>query len=90
MSPHNLWNRFQQHLSEISSLGLTLDISRMRFEDDFLDRMAPPVQQAFEAMEALERRAIANQDEKRMLGHYWLVRPTLLPSRKLPQKSITP
>ena len=43
MSPQNLWKRFQQHLSRISSLGLTLDISRMRFEDDFLDRMAAPV-----------------------------------------------
>ena len=55
----------------------------MRFEDDFLDRMAAPLQQAFEAMEALERGAIANQDEKRMVGHYWLRAPDLAPSPEI-------
>jgi hypothetical protein len=38
---------------------LALDVSRMRFEDGFLDRMAAPMQQAFEAMDALERGGIA-------------------------------
>jgi hypothetical protein len=28
--------------------GLTLDVSRMRFDDGFLDRMAQPMQRAFE------------------------------------------
>src|SRR5947208_10821786 len=52
----------------------------MRFEDGFLDRMAQPMQRAFEAMDALERGAIANPDEKRMVGHYWLRAPDLAPS----------
>src|SRR5271157_1617562 len=76
----NLWQRFQQHLCQIPALGLTLDVSRMRFEDGFLDRMAAPMQRAFEAMDALERGAIANPDEKRMVGHYWLRAPDLAPS----------
>jgi glucose-6-phosphate isomerase len=42
--------------------------------------MAAPVQRAFEAMYALERGAIANPDEKRMVGHYWLRAPDLAPS----------
>ena len=83
MSPQNLWKRFQQHLSRISSLGLTLDISRMRFEDDFLDRMAAPMQQGFEAMNALERGAIANPDERRMVGHCWLRAPDLASSPEI-------
>src|SRR5262249_32256239 len=63
--------------------GLTLDISRMRFEDGFLDRMAAPLQRAFEAMDALERGAIANPDENRRVGHYWLRAPGLAPSPEI-------
>src|ERR1700722_16623539 len=80
MSTANLWQRFQQHLCQVPALGLTLDVSRMRFEDGFLDRMAAPMQRAFEAMNALEGGAIANPDEKRMVGHYWLRAPDLAPS----------
>jgi glucose-6-phosphate isomerase len=75
-----LWKRFQQHVCQVPALGLTLDVSRMRFEDGFLDRMAAPMQRAFETMDALERGAIANPDEKRMVGHYWLRAPDLAPS----------
>jgi len=80
MSTPILWKRFQQYLCQVPALGLTLDVSRMRFEDDFPDRMAAPMQRAFEAMDALERGAIANPDEKRMVGHYWLRAPDLAPS----------
>jgi glucose-6-phosphate isomerase len=52
----------------------------MRFEDDFLERMAVPLRNAMEAMDAVERGAIANPDEKRMVGHYWLRAPDLAPT----------
>jgi glucose-6-phosphate isomerase len=52
----------------------------MRFEDGFLEQMASPIRQALEAMDALERGAIANPDEKRMVGHYWLRAPDLAPA----------
>ena len=80
MSTPNLWKRYQQHLCGVPALGLTLDVSRMRFEASFLEQMAPPLQRAFEAMDALERGAIANPDEKRMVGHYWLRAPDLAPT----------
>src|SRR5918911_2898301 len=78
-----LWQRYQQYLGRVPALGLTLDVSRMRFEDGFLDRMAAPVQRAFEAMDALERGAIANPDENRMVGHYWLRAPQLAPTPEI-------
>src|ERR671934_2706925 len=78
-----LWQRYQQHLCQVPALGLTLDVSRMRFEDGFLDRMAAPMQRAFEAMDALERGAIANPDENRRVGHYWLRAPELAPSPEI-------
>ena len=80
MSTPILWKRFQHYLCQVPALGLALDVSRMRFEDGFLERMAAPMQRAFEAMDALERGAIANPDEKRMVGHYWLRAPDLAPS----------
>jgi glucose-6-phosphate isomerase len=80
MSTPNLWKRYQQYLCGVPELALTLDVSRMRYEDEFLERMAAPMQQAFEAMDALERGAIANPDEKRMVGHYWLREWGLAPS----------
>jgi glucose-6-phosphate isomerase len=80
MSTPILWKRFEQHLCHVPALGLSLDVSRMRFEDGFLERMAAPMQRAFEAMDALEKGAIANPDEKRMVGHYWLRAPDLAPS----------
>jgi glucose-6-phosphate isomerase len=79
MSTPELWKRYQQHLSQVPALGLTLDVSRMRFDEGFLDRMAAPMKRAFEAMDALEHGAIANPDEKRMVGHYWLRAPHLAP-----------
>src|SRR3954467_11961961 len=83
MSTPVLWRRFQQHLCQVPALGLTLDVSRIRFEDGFLDRMAAPMQRAFEAMDALEHGAIANPDENRMVGHYWLRAPDLAPTPEI-------
>jgi glucose-6-phosphate isomerase len=80
MSTPLLWKRFQQYQCQVPALELTLDVSRMRFEDGFLDQMGAPMQRAFEAMDALEHGAIANPDEKRMVGHYWLRGPDLAPS----------
>ena len=80
MNTLDLWKRFQQYLCQVPALDLTLDVSRMRLEDGFLERMAAPMQLAFEAMDALERGAIANPDEKRMVGHYWLRAPELAPT----------
>src|SRR5262245_39998762 len=83
MSTPALWKRFRQHLCQVPALGLTLDVSRMRFEDGFLDRMAAPMECSFEAMDALERGAIANPDEKRRVGHYWLRALDLAPSPEI-------
>src|SRR5207344_2071223 len=60
-----------------------LDVSRMRFDDGFLERMALAMQRAFEAMDGLERGAIANPDEKRMVGHYWLRAPDRAPKSEI-------
>ncbi len=73
------WSRFKTHFHHYADLGVSLDISRMPFPDDFLASMEPQMQHAFEAMKRLEAGAIANPDEKRMVGHYWLRAPQLAP-----------
>ena len=72
-----LWQRFQKYHTEFPSLGLALDLSRMDFSEEFFANMAPRLEKAFAAMAALEKGAIANPDEGRMVGHYWLRNPAL-------------
>jgi glucose-6-phosphate isomerase len=77
------WTRFKTHFYHNADLGVSLDISRIPFPDDFLTSMEPKIQEAFTAMSALEGGAIANPDENRMVGHYWLRAPHLAPTPDL-------
>jgi glucose-6-phosphate isomerase len=63
--------------------GLTLDASRTGLDDAALAASAPALQRAFDDMAALEGGAIANPDERRMVGHYWLRTPSLAPTPEL-------
>jgi glucose-6-phosphate isomerase len=77
------WSRFQKYLYTNPQLGLSVDISRMPFPDGYLEKMEPDLQSAYAAMQALEAGAIANPDEGRMVGHYWLRAPQLAPTKEL-------
>lgn len=79
----SLWDRFQQFEVRHEALGISVDISRMRFPGDFLDRHEAGAQKAFADMRALEGGALANPDEERMVGHYWLRAPKLAPDAAL-------
>ena len=81
-----IWSRFKSHFYHHAGLGLSLDISRIPFPDEFLATMAPKMQQAFADMAALEKGAIANPDENRMVGHYWLRAPELAPTSEISNK----
>lgn len=83
MSSPSLWPRFQKYFLAYDDLGFSIDISRMRFPDDFFQKMQPLVQRAFTAMRELEAGAIANPDEARMVGHYWLRDSKLAPTAEL-------
>jgi glucose-6-phosphate isomerase len=76
----SLWPRFQEYFLTYNDLGFSIDVSRMRFSDDFFEQMEPRVKAAFTAMQELEAGAIANPDEGRMVGHYWLRAPELAPN----------
>jgi glucose-6-phosphate isomerase len=73
------WSRFKNLTFHDAGLGLSVDLSRMNFDGAALDALAPKFAKAFADMAALERGAIANPDEGRMVGHYWLRAPKLAP-----------
>ncbi len=83
MDTQQLWSRYQQYLCACPGLGFKLDISRMRFSDDFFEKIKPRMKAAYEAMADLEKGGIANPDEGRKVGHYWLRDASLAPSRAL-------
>ncbi len=55
----------------------------MPFGPSYLKDMEPRMQRAYAAMQELEDGAIANPDEDRMVGHYWLRAPGLAPEPEL-------
>ncbi len=77
------WQRFCQLLWHHEPLGLWLDVSRMALSQQQLEDLQEPFQRAFAAMEALEQGAIANLDEQRQVGHYWLRNAALAPDREV-------
>src|SRR5256886_11695967 len=83
MASSSLWQRFQEYFLRYADLDFSIDISRMTFPADFFEKMQPRIEKAFAAMRELESGAIANPDEKRMVGHYWLRNPALAPTPEL-------
>jgi glucose-6-phosphate isomerase len=57
------------------NLGVTVDLQRMGAVHLLLSRW----QKAFSFLDELEGGAIANPDEGRQVGHYWLRNPTIAP-----------
>ncbi|KAL9265875.1 Glucose-6-phosphate isomerase 1, chloroplastic-like protein [Drosera capensis] len=78
--PRILWGRYVDWLYQHKELGLYLDVSRIGFTDEFVKEMEPRFELAFEKMRELENGAIANPDERRMVGHYWLRNSELAPN----------
>jgi len=83
MNPSELWNRYRCGLIDLPDLGFRLDTSRMDLPDGLPGDLAGAFDRAFDAMHALEAGAIANPDENRMVGHYWLRAPELAPDTEL-------
>jgi glucose-6-phosphate isomerase len=73
------WEEYCRDTFVDEGLGLAVDVSRMGIDAAFLASMEAPLGRAFRAMAHLEAGAIANPDEQRRVGHYWLRAPDLAP-----------
>ncbi|MBR8827596.1 MAG: glucose-6-phosphate isomerase [Gomphosphaeria aponina SAG 52.96 = DSM 107014] len=89
MDAKELWQRYQDWLYYHAGLELYLDVSRMGFDAVLVEKLTPEFAKAFEEMEKLEQGAIANPDEHRMVGHYWLRNPAISPNLEIKQEIIT-
>ncbi|QTN33581.1 glucose-6-phosphate isomerase [Akkermansiaceae bacterium] len=77
------WKSYNESLVRYDDLGFTLDLSLMDVDQGYRDGLAGKVSKAFADMVALEGGAMANPDEGRMVGHYWLRNADLAPSPEI-------
>lgn len=83
MSTSPGWNRFKKYHLAFPEARFAIDVSRVPFAEDFLAAMEPAARRAYAAMDALEKGAVANPDEKRRVGHYWLRAPEISPTPEI-------
>ncbi|MCC5835604.1 MAG: glucose-6-phosphate isomerase [Opitutales bacterium] len=74
------WEHFKKSQYRNAELAFGLDYSRMDLSDAVFESMEPRLQAAYKHMLEIEGGAIANPDEERMVGHYWLRNSQLAPS----------
>jgi len=86
MAVEHSFTNFRKQLLSFPELGFVLDVSRAPAPAGFSEKMAPAIAKAFAEMSALEKGAIANPDENRMVGHYWLRTPELAPQASITQE----
>lgn len=73
------WETYQQAILRYPELGFCLDLSRMNAPDDLESTLSSEIDRAFADLGAIESGGVANPDENRMVGHYWLRNPELAP-----------
>lgn len=77
------WDRFVSSSLTLPELGFRLDLSTLPIPAAAERELAPALERAFREMAALEAGAIANPDECRMVGHYWLRDPRRAPTPEI-------
>ena len=80
------WNRFCDLLWYSEDLGIWLDISKMNITNEDFLKYNDQFLKAFEAQIQIEQGSIANIDENRQVGHYWLRNPSLAPDEKIQEQ----
>lgn len=66
------FQQFSDHYLATDDFPIAIDYSRTGLDASFLANHESSIRRAFAAMRELEAGAIANPDEQRMVGHYWL------------------
>ncbi|MEM9159882.1 MAG: glucose-6-phosphate isomerase [Verrucomicrobiota bacterium] len=77
------WETYKQLNFSFPEVSLDIDLSRLGIDPSAIDGHSDAFAKAFQAMDALESGAIANPDENRMVGHYWLRNAALAPNAEL-------
>ena len=83
------WSSYLASRSVLEDPFVELDWSQARLDAATLDALRPRMQQAVAAMARLEQGALANPDEQRMVGHYWLRTPSLAPTEAIQSEIVS-
>ena len=83
------WSRYLASRSVLEDPFVELDWSDAGLDRTAIDRLRAPMRAAVAAMGRLEDGAIANPDEQRMVGHYWLRTPSLAPTEAIQSDIVT-
>lgn len=84
------WKEYNESLVRYEDLRFSLDLSLMDVKPSEKDALKDRIAKAFDDMVALESGAIANPDEGRMVGHYWLRKPEIAPSAEIKSQITEP
>lgn len=80
------WQNFQTWTRFWDSPFIGLDLSTLGWTEEEASSIQKRFLAAFQAMDKLEQGSIANPDEQRQVGHYWLRTPELAPSAELQEE----
>lgn len=79
----NSWSHFVERSSRCKVTGVRVDLSRIGLDDEALGVLLERFPRVLSEMSKLEAGAVANPDENRMVGHYWLRNSALAPNIEL-------
>jgi len=79
MEPSSRFARYLRFRSVLDDPFVELDLSHSALTEASVATLQPQLQAALDAMAALEQGGVANPDEGRMVGHFWLRAPGLAP-----------
>ncbi|MDR2577101.1 MAG: glucose-6-phosphate isomerase [Puniceicoccales bacterium] len=74
---------FNERQIWFEDIGFGIDTRNIFMAQEYVEKMCGAVDGALAAMEQLEGGAMANDSERRMVGHYWLRAPHLAPTVEL-------
>ena len=83
MNNNDKWKRYCDLLFSDDSLGFWLDVSRMDVDTIDFENFRGNYSKAFDSIASLENGSIANIDEGRQVGHYWLRNPKIAPTKEI-------
>lgn len=83
MKSSSPWINYYQSLYANEDLGFFLDLGNCGISHSDMADFELPFKNAMASIESLEAGAIANPDEDRMVGHYWLRTPELAPTSEI-------
>jgi glucose-6-phosphate isomerase len=83
------WSKVKEYFYFDRVSGFGLDVSGMKFSDDFIEILQPKLASAYREMKELEAGGLINKDENRMVGHYWLRNPMICPQESVKKEIVT-